>query len=245
MLISDGETRARAVQKPVHGVSVGIIILDTRFQRIPGDIGNATTFPFPVQYMVARGLAEGSSLEPDPKTLQNFIDVATQLIDLGVSGITTSCGFLSLFQDILTEALPVPVATSSLLQIPLVQRLLPKGKRVGVITATHSKLTGAHFRAVGAPEDTPFQGLDMEGTFRQNLRKGVSPISYAAHEADILNAAERLLDQNSDIGAIVLECTNMPPYAHAISAAFRMPVFDVVSMIKWFHAGLAPRPYSR
>ncbi|SDN42106.1 aspartate/glutamate racemase family protein [Ensifer sp. YR511] len=235
---------AAARRRPVHGVSVGIIVLDTGFQRIPGDIGNATTFPFPVQYMVAKGLKEGSSLQPDPETLRNFLDVANQLVSLGVSGITTSCGFLSLFQDLLTESLPVPVATSSLLQIPLVERLLPKGKRVGVLTATHAKLTPAHFIAVGAREDTPFEGLEMEGTFRQNLRQGVSPIHYADHEADLLDAARRLLEKNSDIGAIVLECTNMPPYAHAISAKYGLPVFDVISMIKWFYGALVPRPYS-
>ncbi|MBD9597329.1 aspartate/glutamate racemase family protein [Ensifer sp. ENS05] len=235
---------ANSVHSPVHGVSIGVIVLDTRFQRIPGDIGNATTFPFPVQYMIANGLREGSSLEPDPVTLKNFVDVANQLIALGVSGITTSCGFLSLFQDLLAERLSVPVATSSLLQIPLVQRLLPKGKRVGVLTATHGKLTPAHFKAVGAPEDTPFDGLEMEGTFRQNLRHGVSPIRYADHEADILDAARRLLQKNSEIGAIVLECTNMPPYAHAISARYGLPVFDVISMIKWFHQGLVPRAYA-
>ena len=38
-----------------YGQEVGILMLDTFFPRIPGDMGNATTWPFPVLYRVVKG----------------------------------------------------------------------------------------------------------------------------------------------------------------------------------------------
>lgn len=232
--------------KTVHGASVGIVMLDTRFQRLPGDIGNAQTFPFPVQYAVAKGVRNGAALAPDqPDVLAKFVEAANNLIEMGVDGIATSCGFLSRFQPVLTEMLSVPVATSSLLQVPLVQSLLPKGKRVGVLTAVASALTPAHFEAVGADPSTPIAGPDPAGIMRQNSINGRTLVDYKEQESDVLVAARQLLAENSDIGAIVLECTNFPPYAHAIERTFGIPVYDVIGMITWFQSGLRPRNHNR
>ena len=231
----------RAGGKPVHGVQLGIIILDTRFERVPGDVGHAGSFPFPVQYEVANGYRKGSLLKPeDPAVLEEFLRAADKLIAQGVAGIATSCGFLSIFQPYLTERLGVPVATSSLLQVPLVQQLLPRGRRVGVLTANAANLTPAHFTAVGAPGDTPFAGLNPEGVFRANLTQGNPSIDRAAHEADVLEAAERLLAAQPDIGALVLECTNLSPYSSALEKRFGLPVYDILSLLHWFQAGLRP-----
>lgn len=232
----------RAAGKPVHGVDVGIIILDTRFERVPGDVGHAETFDFPVQYEVAQGLRKGSHLKPDdPAVLAEFIRAGEKLIAQGVSGISTSCGFLSIFQPYLTERLGVPVATSSLLQVPLVQQLLPPGQRVGAVTANAANLTPKHFESVGAPGDTPFTGLNTEGRFRANLSQGNPAIDPKDHEHDVLEAVERLLAAHPDVGAIVLECTNMSPYSAAVEKRFGLPVYDVVTLIEWFQAGLRPR----
>ena len=61
--------------------------------------------------------------------------------------------------------------------------------------------------------------------------------------ADILSAGRGLLREHPDVGAIVLECTNMPPYASALREEFGLPVFDIYSMITWFHTGLRPRAF--
>ncbi len=230
--------------KPVHGVSVGIIILDTRFQRVPGDIGYAGSFSFPVQYHIAKGYRRGSYLLPDQKeVLDAFVQAADALVELGVDGIGTSCGFLSIFQPYLTERIAVPVATSSLLQIPLVERLLPKGKRVGVLTANAARLTSEHFLAAGARPDVAFAGIPPEGVFRSNLSNGNPHIDRDVHEQEVVQAAGELLAANPDIGAIVLECTNLSPYSSAIEQAYGLPVYDVITLLEWFHAGLRPRRY--
>src|ERR1700759_5156446 len=119
--------------KALYGVPLGILMLDARFPRIPGDMGNATTWPFPVLYRVVRGATpERVVLDAARGLLDPFLAAAAELVGLGAEAITTNCGFLSLFQRELAAHVGVPVATSSLLQVPLVQATLPPGKRVGI-----------------------------------------------------------------------------------------------------------------
>jgi hypothetical protein len=95
---------------PVIGdLSVGVLMLDTHFQRFPGDIGNGSTWSFPVQCRVVRGASPDQVVhQQGAGLLEPFIQAAEELIAMGVSGITTSCGFLALFQKELAAALPVP-----------------------------------------------------------------------------------------------------------------------------------------
>jgi hypothetical protein len=231
-------------RQPVHGVTIGIMVLDTGFQRLPGDIAYAPTWRFPVQYAVVRGATGDRVLSPNAGgTLDLFLKAADDLVALGVDGIATSCGFLAILHPALVAHCPVPVATSSLLQIPLVRSILPRGQRVGVLTADKDALTAAHFRAVGCPTDLPVVGMPPDGIFRANLRTGQPVVDYAAQEREVLGMAEELLGQNPDVGAIVCECTNLPPYSARIEEQFGVPVFDVITMLEWFHAGLRPRRY--
>ncbi|MBE9551924.1 MAG: aspartate/glutamate racemase family protein, partial [Proteobacteria bacterium] len=116
--------------KAVYGAHVGILMLEARFPRIPGDMGNALTWPFPVHYRVVRGASPDRVVRQRAEgLLEDFIAAARELVADGVDGITTNCGFLSLFQDELAAAAGVPVATSSLMQAPMIQATLPPGKR--------------------------------------------------------------------------------------------------------------------
>lgn len=95
---------------------LGVLMLDTRFPRVVGDIGNPLTFDFPVLYRTLRGASPQRVVrERDPALLAPFIDAGRALVEQGATAITTSCGFLVLFQRELKAALPVPVWTSSLL----------------------------------------------------------------------------------------------------------------------------------
>jgi Asp/Glu/hydantoin racemase len=233
-------------RRTVHGVSIGILMLDTLFQRLPGDIGHAGTWPFPVQYAVVRGARPDrivrQQIERD--MLAPFLEAADALVAMGVDGITTSCGFLALLHPALVAHCSVPVASSSLLQIPLAQAMLPAGRRVGVLTMDASSLTPRHFAAVGAPGDWPVGGIPADSVFRRNLMGDEPVVSHAAHERDMMQAAETLLAAHPDIGALVLECTNMPPYSAALQARFGLPVYDIVTLVTWFQSGLRPRRYA-
>src|SRR3954451_1182549 len=147
--------------KALYGAPLGILTLEARFPRIPGDMGNATTWPFPVLYRVVRGASpERVVLQGARGLLPAFIEAAQELVQLGAEAITTNCGFLSLFQREIAAAVGVPVATSALMQVPWVQATLPPGKRVGLVTVSGTTLSAAHLEAAGVPLDTPLVGTE-------------------------------------------------------------------------------------
>ncbi len=231
--------------KAIYGAPLGILMLEARFPRIPGDMGNAETWPFPVLYRVVRGASpERVVLQGARGLLPDFIAAAQELVDLGAEAITTNCGFLALFQRELAAAVQVPVATSSLMQVPWVQATLPPGKRVGIVTVCKASLTPAHLEAAGVPLDTPVIGTEGgREFFRVLIRAEAEDMDIALAEQDILDAGRTLVARHPEVGAIVLECTNMPPYAAALREAVGLPVYDIYSMIRWFQAGIRPRRF--
>lgn len=230
--------------KTLYGARVGILMLETRFPRIPGDMGNGLTWPFPVLYKVVPGATPDRVVRHKSQGLANaFLDAAAELVDLGADGITTTCGFLSLYQKDLAAHVGVPVAASSLMQVPLVERLLPRGKRVGVLTVSAASLTREHLIAAGVDPEIPVVGTDNGREFSRVMLDEKLDLDAEAAEADILDAGDQLLAQHRDIGAIVLECTNMTAFARALSEHLRLPVFSIYSFVTWFHAGLAPRDF--
>jgi hypothetical protein len=232
--------------KPIYGASIGILMLDARFPRIPGDMGNATTWPFPVHYKVVRSATpDRVVLKGAEGLLDAFIAAAHELVADGVDGVTTNCGFLSLFQEELALAVGVPVATSSLMQVDLVNRLLPKGKRAGILTISASTLTPLHLDKAGVPAGTPVGSTEGGREFTRAILGNELELDVDAARRDNVDAALALLRDNPDLGAFVLECTNMIPYAADIRAATSLPVFTIENFISWFHGALQPRRYDR
>jgi len=230
--------------KAVYGARLGILMLEARFPRIPGDVGNALTWPFPVLYKVVPGASpDRVVLRRAEGLLDAFLDAAHELVALGADGITTNCGFLSLFQRELAARCGVPVATSSLMQAPLIERLLPPGRRVGILTISQASLTPAHLEAAGVAPDVPIAGTEGGREFSRVILNDELELDVAAAEQDILETGDALVRAHPEVGAVLLECTNMCPYAGALQAQLGLPVFDMVSFIGWFHAGLAPRTW--
>ncbi|WP_298855622.1 aspartate/glutamate racemase family protein [uncultured Ruegeria sp.] len=230
--------------KSIYGASVGILMLDARFPRIPGDMGNAQTWPFPVLYRIVRNASPDRVVRHRAEgMLEVFIDAAQELVKDGADGITTNCGFLSLFQKELAEAVHVPVVTSSLMQVEMVNRILPAGKRAGVLTISASTLTKDHLRAANVPLGTPIGTTEGGREFTRAILGNELSLDLQKARKDNVEAAVALRSENPDLGAIVLECTNMCPYAPDIQRATGLPVFSIVSFVKWFQAGLAPPVY--
>ena len=230
--------------KAVYGASVGILLLESRFPRIPGDGGNAGTWPFPMLYRVVGGATPDKVVrDRDGGIVEDFAAAARELVAIGADGITTNCGFLVLYQDRLAQACGVPVAASSLLQVPWVERLLPPGRRVGVVTVEAGSLTPKHLECAGARPDTPVEGTEGGAEFTRVLLGDELELDVGRAREEVIAAARRLVERNRDIGAIVLECTNMPPYAAEVSRAVGLPVYDFYSFVCWFQAGLRPRSF--
>ena len=233
--------------KPLGGASIGILMMDARFPRIVGDIGNAKTWPFPVYYKVVEGASPELVVRRRAEGLvEAFKNAARELVEFGVDGITTSCGFLSLYQEEIADCCRVPVATSSLMQYRLIETLLPKNQKVGIITVSAKSLSQDHLVAAGIPLDIPIVGTDESGSeLSRVILNDENRLDVVAAEKDMLRAARKLLEKEPKIGAILLECTNMCPYAAAVKAATGLPVFDMYSFVCWFQNSLSPRAFSR
>ena len=228
--------------KAVYGASIGILMLEARFPRILGDMGHAGTWDFPVLYRVVRDASPDRVVRGGAEgLLQAFIEAAQSLEADGVDGITTNCGFLALFQEELSRAVSVPVLTSSLMQVRAVNATLPVGKRAGVLTISGSTLTAAHLAGAGVPEDTPIGTTEGGTHFTEAILGDALTLDPVAAEADNVAAAKAMVEAHPDMGAIVLECTNMTPYAAAIRAATGRPVYSIVSAVNWFQSSLCPQ----
>ncbi len=229
----------------LYGHAIGVMMLKTQFPRIPGDVGNALTFPFPVRYRVveqatparvARQKAEGL-LEP-------FIEAARELVAEGVQAITTSCGFLAIHQKALAAAVDVPVFASALLQVPWIYPMLKPGQKVGIITADGRYLTQEHLAGVGAAEvPVVLRGVEAGEEFTRAFVENHLQLDTDKARADVLRVARSMVEEHPEIGAFVLECTNMPPYAQAVQEAVRRPVFDIVTLTHWVYSGLVRRAF--
>jgi Asp/Glu/hydantoin racemase len=233
----------------LYGFSVGILVLDTQFPRIPGDMANATTFPFPVRYHRVPGASPDLVVRQGSRALlPAFIEGAKFLEREGVRAITTNCGFLAKFQRELAVAVSVPVFSSSLLLVPMVHRMLSPGKAVGILTVDASSLTPDNFESVGITSDIPVAvaGLETEKEFTRVLLSNQLVLDVEAARREHIRVAQRLCAEHPEVGALVLECTNMPPYRADIQAATGLPVFDIVHLVQMVHTavglGLPPRP---
>lgn len=230
--------------KSIYGACVGILMLDARFPRIPGDMGNALTWDFPVHYKIVREATPDRVVRQGAEgLLDRFIAAARELVADGVDGITTNCGFLSLFHEELADATGVPVATSSLMQVALVNRLLPRGKRAGILTISGSTLTAKHLERAGVPLETPIGTTEGGREFTRAILGNENELDIEAARQDNVDAAVALVGKHRDVGALVLECTNMVPYAIDIRQATGLPVFTMETFVRWFQASLQPRRF--
>ena len=219
---------------------MGILMLNTTFPRIRGDIGNPATFDFPVHYrVVEKASVERLVLQADRSLLKPFIDAGQALVAKGAAALATSCGFLALFHRELTAALEVPILSSSLLQVHLAATLLRPGQKVGVITARKSALSMDHLKGVGIDKiPMAIQGMDRAREFTRVFIKGKTTLDEQQCRREMKNAARDLIATHPEVGPIVLECTNMPPYSPEIRRATGRPVFDVTTLLNTAWAAL-------
>ncbi|HOO89672.1 MAG TPA: aspartate/glutamate racemase family protein [Syntrophales bacterium] len=218
--------------KNVYGQAIGIIMLEARFPRIPGDIGNATTWDFPVVYEIVRGISPSMVVRREGFAgLQNFIDAARNLEADGVRAITTSCGFLAPFQKELSNSVSIPVFTSSLMQVPLVYPMLKKGQKVGIITINAEALTEDHLAGAGADRiPTVIYGMEGYPEFTPTIVGDGETLNMRHMQDEMIACGRHMLEDHPEVGAIVLECTNMPPYAAGLQEATGLPVFDIYTL---------------
>ena len=240
----DGRDRVRGADNAALAMAhingfLGILMLDTRFPRPLGDVGNPQTYEragIPVRFMTVAGASPHRVVQQaDPALLPPFLEAARVLEREGARMLSTSCGFLAAHQAPLARAVAVPVLTSSLLQVA---RL----RRPGIVTIAAASLTPAVLEGAGVRAGTPVQGVAPGCEFQRRILGNETAMDLAQAERDVVAAAVQLVRKHPDLSDIVLECTNMPPYRDAVARATGRPVHDIETLLLAEWAALAPRP---
>lgn len=228
--------------KNIYGFPIGILMLHTHFPRIPGEMGNAWTWDFPVLYKVVKDASVKRVVkEGDPGLLEPFVSAANELASEGVAAITTNCGFLAMFQKELASVVSVPIFTSTLMMVPMIHRMLKPTQKVGIISVDSSSLTEKHMQGAGIKSE-PIVTIGLETTsqnhFSRTLIENKLQLDIDIARIEHREVASRLVKENPDVGAIVLECTNMPPYAQDIREVTGLPVFDIVTLVNFVYQSI-------
>ena len=220
--------------KTVAEGCLGVIMLDTRFPRPPGDIGSPVTWEragIPVRFVTVPGASARRVVQAqDPALLEPFVEATRSLVRLGARLITTSCGFLAGWQAELQAAVDVPVITSSLLQCAR----LPSP---GIVTFDAASLQAGLLQRAGVPAGTPVEGLRPGCELQSRILADDTSLDLRQASDDVVEAAMRLVARHPEVQHLVLECTNMPPYRAAVAQATGRPVHDLESWLQEIWSG--------
>lgn len=228
--------------QPVAGAAIGIIAVNLVYPKLPGNVANASTFAFPVDYEVI-DLAIEQLFEADPGAVDQIVQAAKRLEARGVRAIVGACGYFANFQTQVQAAVRVPVLLSSLAQLPLIKTSLRADQRIAVLMADIQGATPELLANVNAtPDKVTFVDIGSLLEFHA-IRYGETTLDNGALKRALVQKAVAAVKQDPSIGALLLECSDLPPYAAAIQAGVGLPVFDFITLINWLHQSLCQRPY--
>ncbi|MDA3834403.1 MAG: aspartate/glutamate racemase family protein [Spirochaetales bacterium] len=223
-----------------YGEAIGILLLENYAPFIPGDTANATTYSYPVRFQRVPGLSVERIFKHDLSMYTKVKESALELKKEGVRAITGDCGFMAIYQWQLVEDLGIPVFHSSLLQLPFMSLIIGKARSIGVITANSKSLTRDVFSWAGVTTELQkrltVRGLEDCDAFADAAIRETGELDSAALEAGVVERALELQEQDTKLGAILLECSMLPPYGAAVQEATGLPVFDFVTMINFVHS---------
>jgi hypothetical protein len=231
-----------------YGTSVGILMLDCNIAFVPGDVGNASTYDFPVQYLLVPG-ATGDAVvgRQDPALTPAFVEGAKALAAQGVRAITGDCAYMGAYQRAVADSVDIPVFMSSLMQVPLVLSMMAPRRRLGVLVANGQTVSDRLLEPVGIVGEVrdrcAFRGLEDRESFASSFLIETGEVDVDAVEAEMVETAREMVAEDPSIGAFLFECSDMPPYSAAVQEATGLPVFDWIGFINYVHHAVVRRPY--
>jgi len=232
-------------RQSIAGHAIGIVVLETWYPLLPGNVANASTFDFPVRYKILREATVERIMRADPLLLDMIIQAGHEFEQEGVRAMVGACGYFANYQREVAAALNIPVFLSSLLQAPMIYRSLKPEQLVGILFANAKAVNQTMLEACGITSDIPvaYLGMEDQPEFRNILEYG-GQFHYDKFEAEVVSRARQLVDENPDVGAILLECSDLPPFARSVQEVVKLPVFDFISMINWIYHGVVQRSYN-
>ncbi len=237
-----------------YGMGLGIMVLDDAYPGFPGDVRNASAFPYPIQYEIAAGVDNYTLVWEADKTpcKAPILAAAKKLERMGCKAIAAECGYFAYFQKDVAGHVDVPVFMSSLLQVPFIQHLIGPDKQVGIVCAQKRFLTDIHLTNVGidlasnfviAGAQDEYGCPEFDKLWDHERRPVVPEINYDRAEKDMINICTKFYQAHPDIGAIMLECTGMQPFARAIQQAIDLPIFSWGTLLDYAYSAVSHREY--
>lgn len=224
------------------GRPIGIIAVQLDYPKIPGNVQNHGTFPYPVIYAPVSFEIE-QLFAGDPSIREMIVQAARDLEAQGAAAIVGACGFFAHFQRDVASAVDVPVFMSSLTQLSTIKLGLKPEQKVLVIAADGASVTSELLANVGSDlERVIVQNVGDRPAF-QPIRHSILPLDNGALIDDLSALSSELCQEHPEIGAILLECSDLPPYAADIQAATGRPVYDFITLINWVHQAVVQQPY--
>lgn len=230
----------------VSGYTVGIMLLDVHYPLVPGNVVNAYTYDYPVRHMWVNGANQDRMHSGDDTLLPDLIETAKQLELEGCRAICGACGYFGHFQTRVAEAMDIPVYLSSLVQVPWIRAGLKKNQKIGILCADEHNMNIKLFEGVGLNEDDFSKCVSKAAGKLPEFSALMERRGHFDNEIlqkELVGLAKELVEENDDIGAILLECSDMPPYAAAIQAEVNLPVFDFITLINYVHNSVSQKPY--
>lgn len=231
----------------IAGYPIGIIYIEDVFYPImPGNVVNASTYSFPVRMIPVKNINCDELFACDKKVQKSVEEACQTLMKEGVRAISGACGFFGNYQKEMADMCDVPVALSSLVQVPWILTTLKPSQKLAVLTADQKSITDRLFDNCGITEDMQkrlvIKDLANSEHFSCVIKNRGEWDNEKARQ-DVVSKALEAVSEHEDVGAILLECSDMPPYAAAIQAKTGLPVFDFITLINWLHYAVAQKPY--
>lgn len=230
-----------------YGYPIGMLCAEWHIPFVPGDLNNANTFDFPVRYLTVPGASGAGVLDgQDPAFERLFVDAARTLAAEGVMAITGNCGFMAAYQEAVAAEVDVPVFMSSLLQAPLLTRMLGARRTLGVLVANGPSVTDRLLAGAGITDADRivFCGLERAEHWNEVIIQELGTLDEDRLRGEVVAAATDLVARDPSIGALLLECSDLPPYSADVHRATGLPVFDWAGFIRYVHDAVVPRSYS-
>lgn len=247
-LLPTGKALPSRPGRVVSGYLLGVLKLESGLPNIPGNVGNASTFPYPVLYktipsMTYLGVKEGSS-----SFVEMLTRAAVEAEREGVRAIIGECGFMLPYQERIASAVRIPVLLSSLSLLPLILLSLGSEDRIGIVTAELRAWEPRMWSSLPIPrERVVVAGVETLPAWQNyywnpdGFASGL--LDPAAAESEVVSVARQLVDSDPKISAILLECAAMPPYAEAVYRATGLPVLDFLTLARVLQDSIAKRRY--
>lgn len=230
----------------ISGHTIGILVQDVHYPLLPGNVVNGYTYNFPVRFQVVPGANQARMHVGDPTLVDALVDTAKLLEQEGCRAVCAACGYFGHFQRRVADRVDIPVYLSSIVQVPWIRVALKSDQTIGVLCADRKNLTPQLFEACGvSPEDYARCHIAGAGHLPEfsALMERRGHFDNGILRQEMVNLAKELVQENPDIGAILLECSDMPPYAADIQRELALPVYDFISMIKYAQSVVAQQPY--